>query len=381
MIADPLAVTVVLAAVVSGCLWLEARVRLVRVLGAALTAILAGLVLSNLGVLPGESPAYDVLTHDGVSAGIALILINVDLRSIVQAGPRMLAAFAIGAGGTMIGSATASLLFGRALGPETWKLAGQFTGTYIGGGVNFAALGRAFDTTPALFTAAVTADVLVTALWMVACLAAPVIVMGSRRAGADREGVASAVDPSPLERSLHATARRVSIGDAAGLVLVAGGAVWLARWLASMAPAVPEVLWLTTLALVLAHVPGVGRLEGSAMCGHYLLLLFLASNGAQSVVMRIVEVGPTVFYFALTVVAVHGAVIFGLGAIGGLEAATLAVASQANIGGAASAMALASARGYTDCLLPGVLVGLLGYGIGNYAGVAVAGIAARLLAP
>ena len=49
----------------------------------------------------------------------------------------------------------------------------------------------------------------------------------------------------------------------------------------------------------------------------------------------------------------------------------LAVASQANIGGPASAMALAGARGYTNLLLPGIAVGLLGYAVGNYMGVMI----------
>ena len=85
-------------------------------------------------------------------------------------------------------------------------------------------------------------------------------------------------------------------------------------------------------------------------------------------------VGPPIFYFALLTVAVHGLVIFVGGRLVGLDLPTLAVASQANIGGPASAMALASARGYTDRVLPGVAVGLLGYAVGNYLGFAVAAV-------
>ena len=80
------------------------------------------------------------------------------------------------------------------------------------------------------------------------------------------------------------------------------------------------------------------------------------------------------FYFAATTVAIHGLVIFGVGRLVGIDAGTLAVASQANVGGPASAIALASARGYADRLLPGVAVGLLGYAGGNYLGLAVARI-------
>ena len=59
-----------------------------------------------------------------------------------------------------------------------------------------------------------------------------------------------------------------------------------------------------------------------------------------------------VFYFASITVAVHGFVIFGLGRLFKLEFGTLAVASQACVGGAVSAAAMASARGYMDRLLP-----------------------------
>jgi len=90
------------------------------------------------------------------------------------------------------------------------------------------------------------------------------------------------------------------------------------------------------------------------------------------VIANIVEIGPAVFYFALGTVALHGLVIFGIGSLFRIDLATLAVASQANVGGPASAMALASARGYVDRLLPGVAVGLLGYALGNYCGIAIA---------
>ena len=75
--------------------------------------------------------------------------------------------------------------------------------------------------------------------------------------------------------------------------------------------------------------------------------------------------------YAILTVALHGLVIFGLGRLARLDLPTLAVASQANVGGAASAIALASARGYHDRLVPGVAVGLVGYAIGNYLGMAV----------
>ena len=145
MINDPAAIFLTLAAVVFLAIKLEEKVPLFRALGAALTGILLGMLLSNTGILPGESPTYNFLMGDGVYFGIALILLNVNLRSVLEAGPGMLGAFGIGAAGTALGAVVGGLFLSGLIGPETWKLAGQYAGTYTGGGANFAAVGRAFE--------------------------------------------------------------------------------------------------------------------------------------------------------------------------------------------------------------------------------------------
>jgi uncharacterized membrane protein len=371
MITEPLPIFLTLAAVVYISVVLENRVRLFKAFGAALTGILLGMVLSNSGILPGESPTYDFLMGDGVYFGIALILLSVNLRSVFQAGPGMMAAFGIGAVGTATGAIVGGFFLSGLVGPETWKLAGQFTGTYTGGGANFAAIGREFGTSPDLFSAATAADVIITAIWMMVCLAVPVLLGRPKGAEEVKEDPKDAGDTVTLEQTLNDTVKPVSLAGAAALVLIAVGAVWGAGFLAEIIPLVPEVLWLTTLVLVMAQIPVIKTLPGAALFGNYLILLFLASNGARSVVANLVAMGPPVFYYAIITVAVHGVIIFGVGRLARLDMATLAVASQANVGGAASAIALASARGYHSRLVPGVAVGLVGYAVGNYLGLAV----------
>ena len=387
MIEDPFAVFLALAAVVFVAIQLERHVGVFRSLGAALVGILLAMLLSNIGILPGTSPTYEFLMGTGVNLAIALILLSVDLGSVLKAGSGMLAAFGIGALGTAVGAITGGLLLSGVVGPETWKLAGQFTGTYTGGGANFAALGRAFETSPDLFSAATAADVIVTAVWMVACLAVPVLLGRPKQGQGQGQGqgqeTPSAGESSvegqlTLERTLQSSVKPVSLSDTAALVAIAVGAVWGADQLAGLLP-IHEVLWLTTIVLILAQVPAVKALSGSALFGNYLLLLFLASNGARSVIANLVAVGPPVFYYAIITVALHGVVIFGIGRLARLDFATLAVASQANVGGAASAIALAGARGYTNQLVPGVAVGLLGYAVGNYLGFVVAAMMRGML--
>ncbi len=400
MITDPFAVLVVLAAVVYVSIQLDRNFKVFRALGSVLVAILLAMALSNAGLLPDRSPTYEFLSSTGVSVAIVLILLTVDLRSVFSAGPQMLVAFLIGAGGTALGAASAALVLSGEVGPETYKLAGQYTGTYMGGGVNFAALGEYFETSSDMFSAAVAADVAITAIWLIACLSIPVLLSRGDDDGggvesdpdelapavagelpdsasaleSDLEEAGAAVGvagiSADLKESLYSTVNAVSLSETAALVTLAVGLVWFAGVLAAAWP-VPEVLLLTTLVLLVAQVPAVKELSGSAMWGNYLLHLCLAANGAQSVIANIFEIGPAIFYFAAATVAVHGIVIFGIGRLAGIDAPTLAVASQANIGGPASAMALAGARGYSRLLLPGIAVGLLGYAIGNYSGAVV----------
>ena len=179
MIDDPTAVLFILAAVVAVAVALEARHHLFRSLGSALLAILFAMALSNAGLIPGTSSTYAFLAGPAVSAGIALILLGVDVRTVIKAGPTMLAAFAVGAVGSALGASVAGYVLADSIGPETWKLAGQYTATYTGGGANFAAVGAELETSGGLFAAGIAADVILTAVWMAACLAVP-ILLGSR---------------------------------------------------------------------------------------------------------------------------------------------------------------------------------------------------------
>ncbi|MXW71219.1 MAG: DUF819 family protein [Acidobacteria bacterium] len=375
MIQDPFGVFLALAGAVFLAVWLEGRYRFFRAMSAGLMCLVFGMILSNSGLLPGDAEAYYQLGNIWVNAAIVLVLLNVDLRTLLAAGKPMLGAFGIGAAGTMLGTAVATFLLAGAIGPETWKLTGQFTGTYIGGGANFYALAGAFGTDPNIMSGAVAADVIVTACWLATCLVIPALLYGGKGLDPVRKGDA----PLTLEQRLKESGESLRMMDFFGLSAITLGAMVAARLLAAAVPVVPAVLWLTTIALVLGHTPPVRKLRGAPVLGNSLLYLFLAGNGAQSLVSEMLAYGPSLFFYALITVGVHGLVIFGIGRLLRFDAGTLVVASQANIGGAASAVAIATARGYGDKLLPGIAVALGGYAFGNYLGFGMGTMARTLL--
>ena len=376
-----------LAAIVFAALWLERHVRAFTKIGSAATAILLALALSNLGLIPGESPVYDFLLGQAVIAGIILILLNVSLASIRDAGAVMLGAFALGAVGSALGAVVMARVVHGAIGPDAWKLSGQFTATYIGGGMNYAAVGQQLQTRSDLFTAGIAADVIVTAMWLVACLLIPELADRRRAPRNAPLGASSASDENPvhsgptmdtapsdasLAARLQSSGVPLTLADFAGLAVLTLGIMWVSDWLATLAPAIPKLIWLTTVVLLLAQLPLVRRLSGSVVIGNFLLMLFLASNGAKSVIAHIAQVGPAIFYFAAGTVAIHGVIIFGLGFALRMNGDVLAIASQANVGGSTTAMALAGARRRPELILPGVAAGMLGNALGNYAGLAIA---------
>lgn len=377
MIFDPTESTttiiLVLVFTVVAAIWLENNTRVFKKLGAAALSILIGMLFSNLGLIPGSSSVYDFFRGPGVLAGITLFLLTVDLGSIRAAGGPMLKAFLLGAFGAALGGAVMGLVLLDAIGPDTWKLSGQFAATYIGGGVNFAAVGQALNTSSEYFTAGVAADVIVTAIWLIICITIPAY-FGKRDSeqpvldSGDESG-ASQFNTANL---LISTGAPFTLWDLAVLAATVMGCLWLSGAIATFIPVIPKIIWLTTLALVLAQTPAVQKLSGSLVLGNYLLLLFLATNGAVSVIARIIEIGPAIFYFALGTVLIHGVIIFGIGMMLKIDTKIIAIASQANIGGASSAMAIAGARGTPHLILPGIAVGLLGTALGNYVGLLVA---------
>jgi uncharacterized membrane protein len=85
--------------------------------------------------------------------------------------------------------------------------------------------------------------------------------------------------------------------------------------------------------------------------------------------------GVVLLAFAGLTVLVHGALIFGAARLWRMDLAAAAVASQANIGGSTSALALAKSLGREDLLLPGILLGALGNAIGTFMGFIAVGLA------
>jgi uncharacterized membrane protein len=218
-------------------------------------------------------------------------------------------------------------------------------------------------------------DNILTALWMVATIALPRLLATVWRVARTGERPAATAPLLGIEEDTEA----VHPIDLAGIVALGIGAhvvsLWLAAWLATQGVALPSILLLTVIALMLAQLPMMQRLRGARLLGLVAVYLFLAVIGAFADLARLGELGAlggTLLAFATVIVAVHGLVVFAAAWLLRLDLATAAVASQANIGGGTSALALARSLGREDLILPGILMGSLGNALGTFGGFLVA---------
>jgi uncharacterized membrane protein len=167
----------------------------------------------------------------------------------------------------------------------------------------------------------------------------------------------------------------VSPRHLAVLLAMGTGAIYLSKQVSAIWPVIPFVLMLTTIALVLAQFRLVNRLRGSRLLGLLGIYLFLAVIGAYcdlSALLKDGQLAIVLFGMICTIVLIHAVIIYGVGALFKQDWDMLGIASQANIGGATSALALARSLNRPDLQLSAVLVGSLGSAIGTYLGILVA---------
>ncbi|MBK8517293.1 MAG: DUF819 family protein [Saprospiraceae bacterium] len=377
MFYNPVAIIAILFFVVVLSEWLSDKAYF-RHAGTGLLVIIFGAVLSNVGIIPASTPAspvYDAVFSYIAPLSIFLILLRVNLASLKKAGRPMLIMFLIGSAATVVGVLVSMwLLNGKSeIGEFYYAIAGMYTGTYTGGSLNFNAVALNYNISQegSLYTAATVADNIMSALWVVATLAIPQFLNKKfprkKTAGYSSDEQSSAV-------TIHSDTENVGPFDVAFLLLLGLTAIIVSSWLNHMIPSIPSILWLTTFALILAQIPFIHNLKGHKLLGLLGVYIFLTVIGAYCDIPALIDNGRLALVLLAMVtmlVLVHGVITYGAGALMKQDWDIISIASQANVGGTATAMALARSLDRNELVLPGILAGALGNALGSYLGIMV----------
>lgn len=355
------------------------RYTFLKHLSSSLLVIILGALFANLGIIPTASNApqlYDSIFTYIAPASIFFLLLGVNLKHIKEAGAPMLIAFFVGAAGTMIGVVIALQLidYKSVFGSDFQAIAGMMTGTYVGGSANFNALAIHYGILRkgAEYTGLVVADNIVTAVWMLVTLSIPILMKKIRP---HPEAVSASHNPDQQKKKKTDPLQLSFLIGLAILSLIVSDAV--AGWSESLGFGIPSILILTSIALILAQFGYFQKLGGANLLGMFSVYLFLVVVGAFCEIGALQSIGekaPEIILFTSAIVLTHGAFLILIALIFKFDWAIVAIASQANIGGASTALALSQSFNRSDLLLPAILVGSLGTGLGTYLGFLVAGL-------
>ncbi len=367
-------VAAALITLVSGVLWASRRhptPRLFAYLPPPFWCYFLPMIAATVGWLPHQSPVYTFLTRYALPVCLVMLLLGTNVRAILGLGPVALGTMCAGTAGIMIGGPLALALLQRWLPPQTWMGVGALSGSWIGGSANMLAVKEALGVPAAIFTPMIVVDTVMAYTWMggLIALAAwqPQVDrwLHARAAWLERVQQANVVEDAvtPSRRS------RLAITMAAGALGLAG--VWTGQRLPVIGAFVSHQTWTVLVATAIGiawscHAWTRRRARTTAAVGTFLLYLLLASIGATADV-RSVTHAPLLLLLGAVWLVVHGLVLLAVGRMGRVPVFFLATASQANVGGPASAPIVASVYQpslATVGLLLAVLGNMLGTGLG-----------------
>jgi uncharacterized membrane protein len=384
IISSPIGVMTVLIAVVTFWFWLErtTRWKLFEYLPPLIFIYASPVLLSNFGVIPFESGAYDFLRHYGLPMFIVLMLIKVDVLGAIRIMGKGVFVMLIGSVGVVVGGVLAYIL-GQTiqwapyfpLPEDSWRAFGTLAGSWIGGTGNMTAAHAGLEGTAKDLTMAAAADQMVYLIWLP-------ILLGSK-AFADRFNRWMKVPSDRIAQMENAAAKmdnRESAPNMTSLLylgLLAIGFTWVSLALSEVLPPVVIggatvitagtwlILLVTTLALI-ASVTPARRLPAAQPIAMAIIYVYVARVGATMDLSdaSFATIGAFVM-MAYVWITIHGIFILTGAWIFKVDVHTVAIASAANIGGAASAPIVAAH--HRETLVPAsILMALIGYALGNY---------------
>ncbi len=346
--------------------------------------------LNNLDVIPASSPVYSGLSSYALPAFIVLMLIKVNVPATVKIMGKGILVMLMGTAGVVAGCVISYLIVHRWLAPDAWTGFGALAGSWIGGTGNMAATSEMLNTPPEQFGLAVLADNVVYIVWLPILLAS--------RNFADRFNAWAKVPEDRIRMMdsaaalVHEEEKAPQMRDYIYLGALAIGVTWIAAALApvlfdammGIAPDMQVVLsestWrillITTIALSLSTTP-LSRLPNATAMGTALIYIFVAGMGARATIEGFGQ-APAFLLGAFIWIFIHGAFCLAGAKLFRVDVHSVAIASAANIGAAASAPIVAAF--HRPSLVPvSVLMALIGYALGNYL-APLAGHLARLAA-
>ena len=368
-----------------------------KVVPALLMCYLIPAIFNTLGIISAqESQLYFVASRYLLPASLVLMTLSIDLKAIFSLGPKALIMFFTGTIGIVIGGPIAILLISM-VSPETvggsgpdaiWRGLATLAGSWIGGGANQAAMLEIFKFNPEKYGGMVFVDIVVANLWMA------LILMGiAKTEKIDKWLKADSSAITKLKKTVQdysaGISRKPSLADYMIMLVLAMGAVGFAHWGAdgisaglsnnfdvfndkssALSSFTSTFFWMITIATFIGIMLSFTKAKkyegaGASKLGSIFIYILVATIGMKMDLLMIFE-NPGLIAIGLVWMTIHAGLLVGVAKLIKAPYFFLAVGSQANVGGAASAPVVAAAF-HPSLATVGVLLAVLGYVVGTWA--------------
>lgn len=338
------------------------------------------MIFCTLGLYHSKevSAAYKALKNNLLYAMIFVMLLRCDFRKLAKLGGRMVAIF-LGCSLTLfVGFIVGYPIFKGSLGSDTWGAVAALYASWVGGSANMAAMQAALPVDAGAYSCALALDTVCYSVWIA------LLLLMVRYASKWNNAVKA--DTSKLQAVADAAAAEVAkekkqAGGADWIFLIGLSLIVSAIFQyvgASLNGALRDVglamfdkgsmttLFVTVLGLVCAMTPlgKVPAVEELSSVYLYAVVSLLASTASVTDLLA----APMWVVYGFFILAVHVILMFFLSKLFHWDLCMVSTASLANIGGAASAPIVASAYDASYAGI-GVLMGVLGAAVGNFAGM------------
>jgi len=368
-------------------IYLEQKFKWASKLSGAIIALVGAMLLANFGVIPIESPTYDIVWAYVVPLAIPLLLFQSNIIRIWKESGRLLMIFLISSIGTVAGAIIAFFLLKEYI-PAVDQIGAMLTGSYTGGGVNFAAMATRFDVGGETVSSTVVADNLLMALYFLVLITIPAVGFFKKNYRApyideiERNGADNGNQAASYWKRKEISLSDIALAVGSSFVIVALS-FKLAEFFTNVIPADANIfltvlrgiigddyLMLTTITLLLvSFIPRYfTSINGAQEIGTFLIYIFFVVIGVPASIPLIIQNAPLILLFAAIIVFINMIVSFSFGKLFKFSLEEIILSSNANIGGPTTAAAMAISRGWTKLVGPILIIGTLGYIIGNYIG-------------
>ena len=370
-----------------------------KVVPALLMCYLLPAIFNSLGIIDDDtSQLYFIASRYLLPASLVLMTLSIDLKAIFNLGPKALIMFFTGTIGIIIGGPIAILIISifspetvGGVGPDAvWRGLSTLAGSWIGGGANQAAMLEIYEYNPDLYGGMVLVDIVVANIWMA------LILFGIGRnekidkwLGADDSAI-TALKEKVASYAASVT-RTPSLADFMIMLAIAFGAVGIAHWGAdsisawlvnnfevfsdnksSLASFASSFFWMISIATALGIILSFTKLKtyegaGASKIGSIFIYILVATIGMKMDLTMVFD-NPGLIAIGLVWMTIHAALLILVAKLIKAPYFFLAVGSQANVGGAASAPVVAAAF-HPSLATVGVLLAVFGYVVGTYGAI------------